>query len=112
MKTLLTLMIFCATAQAEPKIVYQNKCPDITPATPSWDCLNFTQAAQRPEIKEQINKACKGIKCPTIYSVDPINKRGEYYYGAWKRNGKVYVAIDPSCPDSTKKLRKFLLGRL
>jgi hypothetical protein len=100
------LGVFTGLAHAEPTIVYQNKCIDET----NWDCRNKIQGATRAETRRQVNQACRGIKCPVIFSIDPI--RPDWSYGAWYRKGKVYFAADPGgCPNALRELRRLLLSR-
>jgi hypothetical protein len=102
-------------AQAEPKIIYLNKCVDES----TWDCLNLTQAAKRAETRQQVNQACRGKKCPTIYSVDPRTSPKncnpdlyvgdcEWNFGAWKKNGRIEFAAMPGCPNARWELEKLL----
>jgi len=104
-------------AQRSLHVVFLNQCPDYTD---SWDCLNFTQASQRGETLQQVARACRGIKCPTIYSVDPKRKGTNpdalygdmvYTFGAWKKHGKIYFANMPGCPNARWELEKLLRRR-
>jgi len=109
MKILIFIFLFLSWvgtgAQAQPPtIVYLNKCIDES----TWTCLNKTQAAKREETREQANKACKRIKCPIIYSVDPIKFRGGFEFGAWKRKGKIYFSAMPKCPNARWILERLL----
>lgn len=93
-----------ATAQAEPTIVYHNKCLDSDLA-----CLNITQAATKPETRRQVNQACRGKKCPVIHSVDPWRPdRETWEFGAWRRKGKVYFSAMPGCPNARRDLESLL----
>lgn len=134
---ILTLLILTMSAQAETKIVFKNKCPDINQAELTfvesiqdpklkqselsrlYSCLNKSQACQSDEVKAQVKKACKGIKCQTVYSIDPIRtgkwKEGleidqqrnlSYQMGAWKKNGKIQFACNPGCPSAWQELRR------
>jgi hypothetical protein len=117
---ILTALLACAvmlgisSAKAEQvlKINYMNKCADIDPAAPDWTCLNRTQAAQRPETREQIIEALKKAKYKkniTIYSIDPLRpRRGEWVFGAWKRGKYVFFAAMPGCPNARVELTRLL----
>ena len=102
---ILALLSLLATTsvQAQPTIVYQNKC-----IKEDWPCLNRTQAAKRAETREQVNKACRGVKCPIIFSIDPIKFRGGFEFGAWKRNGRLYFSAMPKCPNARWMLERVL----
>jgi hypothetical protein len=111
MKTIIIAMVFLLCNQAwanEPRIVFLNKCPDLVDN--DWTCLNKTQAAQSVEITRQVYDACRGIKCPTIYSIDPlIDREGGYNFGAWIRNKHVFFSAMPGCPNAMKILRRKML---
>jgi hypothetical protein len=122
MKLLLAMLLFTNTALAMPRVIFLNKCPDYTD---SWDCLNATQGSQHSETLRQVKIACRGIKCPTIYSVDPI-QRGiydpkidmlyqsinlSYEFGAWRRRGRVEFAAMPGCVNTIAILRKLVRAR-
>ena len=131
MKIIITVMVFLLCSQAwanEPRIVFLNKCPDIDQAalsaaqaipdrkvsyqevTKLWTCLNKTQAAQSVETTRQVYDACRGIRCPTIYSIDPlIDREGSYNFGAWIRNNHVFFAAMPGCSNAQKILRRKML---
>lgn len=124
-------MVLLLSSQAwanEPRIVFLNKCPDLNKEellavnaipdrterraelTRLWTCLNNTQAAQSVETTRQVYDACRGIKCPTIYSIDPlIDREGGYNFGAWIRNKHVFFSAMPGCPNATRILRKKML---
>ncbi len=109
MKTLLALILSSAiTAQAQPKIVFLNKCKDF-----DWPCVNQTQSADSANVRSQVKRACRNLKCPTIYSIDPlIDREGGYNYGAWLRRGYVFFAADPGgCPNARIKLEKLLRAK-
>ena len=100
MLLLLALTMMCVEAKAEPTIVFLNKCVDIDYTNPDWTCLNLTQAAQKAETRAQVNRACRGRKCPTIYSIDPKRPdKDTWLFGAWHKKGKVYFSYArmPQC---------------
>ena len=102
---LLLSILLVATVQAETRVVFLNKCVDES----NLECLNKTQAATRMETLRQVRRVCRGVKCPVIYSVDPIHRNQDVWtYGAWKRNDKIYFAAMPGCPNATKYLKKLI----
>ena len=105
-----SICVSLSEAEAQnPKIVFLNKCADVDINNPDWRCLNKTQAAQSLEVKKQVNQACKRKHCPTIYSIDPKrNRGGDYLFGAWRTNGRVYFAAMPGCPNGRKALERLL----
>ena len=111
---LCAVMLGISSAQAEQTVTieYMNKCADISPESLDWGCLNRTQAAQRPEIKEQVVEAIRKARFKkniTIYSIDPIRvRRGEWQYGAWKRGKFVFFAAMPDCPNAVRDLARLL----
>ncbi len=116
---LLLLLIFCLAvvpAQAEVKYTFKNKCADIDPVAPKWDCLNRTQAAQSREAVAQLLLAVKntGFKKDIPFVLrDPKILRSEEYgrywqFGAWYVNGKIEFAAMPSCVGARRQLERLL----
>ena len=104
-----SICVTLSEAEAQnPRVIFLNKCKDINPSAPDWTCLNKSQAAQSFEVKAQVNQACKRKHCPTIYSIDPKVSHGDYTFGAWRVNAKVYFAAMPGCPSGRKALERLL----
>ncbi len=102
----LAWMVAGAEAQS-PTIVYLNQCNDA-----DLECLNLTQAATRRETRQQANRACRGIKCPIIFSVDPKHRNQDVWeFGAWKRKGGIEFAAMPGCPNAERVLRRLVRAK-
>lgn len=102
---LILIVIGVKVANAEPTIVFKNKCIDET----NFACRNKVQGATREEVRYQVNKACKGLKCPVIVSVDPIQIKGDYLYDVWGDSKQmVFIGMPGNCPDSQRKLRRLV----
>lgn len=118
------LMIIPQLTFAESaKIIFMNKCEEIDPialalarvlpdrasslaeVTRIFACHNITQAAKRAETREQVNRACRGRKCPIIFSVDPLRRDGGYEFGAWRVKKGIKFAAMPGCRNAERKLR-------
>lgn len=100
------LFIFGSSAYAQPPlVVFLNKCTDES----TWDCLNKTQAAKRAETRAQVNQACRGKKCPVIFSVDPWRPdKDTWVFGARLIKGKLYFSAMPGCPNGRRNLEALL----
>lgn len=104
--TILFLGWLIKGAQAEPLIVFNNKCIDET----DWTCRNIIQGATRAETRSQVNLACKGISCPKIFSEDPTIGRHSWIYGAYIKHRQIHFAADPGgCPNARRRLRSLVL---
>lgn len=132
--TVLALLALFGISQAKAeqvlRINYMNKCADIDPValataeamsdpkqryaevTKLWKCLNGTQAAQRPETREQIIEAitkAKYKKDITIYSIDPLRpNKDAWVFGAWKRGKYIFFSAMPGCPNARVELTRLL----
>jgi hypothetical protein len=99
-------------AQTRVAIHWYNKCPDFTG---DWTCLNETQAAQRPEVINQITRAVRKVqykKDLIIYSIDPKRPDSDTWeHGAWNKGDVIEFAAMTGCPNARWKLEKLLKRR-
>ena len=107
-KYLLAFLLLTTTAQAEVKVIYQNKCNVFS----GWDCFNETQGATVQETLSQVLLAVKNTKYKknlVVYSIDPKRpKANEWEYGAWFKRGRIYFSAMPGCPNARWDLERLL----